>query len=34
VMSATEVAPQYLRGMRLGWSSSLDKLAEMVEKTN
>jgi len=33
VMSQTEVAPQYLKGMKAGWSSSLEKLAEMVEKS-
>jgi len=33
VMSQTEVAPQYLKGMSAGWSSSLEKLAEMVEKS-
>lgn len=31
VMSATEVAPQYLKGMSAGWSSSLDRLAELVD---
>jgi len=31
VMSQTEVAPQYLKGMSAGWSSSLEKLAEMLE---
>jgi uncharacterized protein YndB with AHSA1/START domain len=30
VMSQTELAPQYLKGMRDGWSQSLDKLAEYV----
>jgi uncharacterized protein YndB with AHSA1/START domain len=31
VISATVVALQYLKGMREGWSSSLDKLAEFIE---
>ena len=31
VMSQTEAAPQYLKGMREGWSMSLDKLAAFVE---
>ena len=31
VLSATEVAPMYLKGMREGWSSSLDKLAELLK---
>jgi uncharacterized protein YndB with AHSA1/START domain len=31
VMTQTEVAPQYLKGMTAGWSSSLDKLKEMLD---
>jgi uncharacterized protein YndB with AHSA1/START domain len=31
VLSATDVAPQYLKGMREGWSGSLDKLAELLK---
>jgi len=38
VMSQTEVAPQYLKGMSQGWSLSLDKLEELLaasrERTN
>jgi len=30
VMSQTEVAPQYLKGMSQGWSLSLDKLEELL----
>ena len=33
VMSTTEVAPQYLKGMSAGLSSSLDRLAQLVEKS-
>ena len=32
VMSQTELAPQYLKGMREGWSQSLDKFAQYVER--
>jgi uncharacterized protein YndB with AHSA1/START domain len=32
VLSQTETAPQYLKGMEAGWSSSLEKLGELVEK--
>jgi len=32
VMTQTEVAPQYLKGMSAGWSSSLERLAEFVQK--
>jgi uncharacterized protein YndB with AHSA1/START domain len=31
VLSATEIAPKYLKGMREGWSSSLDKLTELLK---
>jgi uncharacterized protein YndB with AHSA1/START domain len=31
VMSQTEVAPQYLKGMTAGWNSSLERLADFVE---
>lgn len=30
VTSATVVAPQYLKGMEMGWSQSLDRLAETL----
>ena len=30
VMTQTEAAPQYLKGMRQGWLMSLDKLAELL----
>jgi uncharacterized protein YndB with AHSA1/START domain len=30
VMQATAVAPQYLKGMEMGWSQSLDRLAAHV----
>lgn len=30
VMSTTEAAPQYLKGMSAGWNQSLDKLAEYI----
>lgn len=32
VMTMTEAAPQYLKGMRQGWSMSLDKLADFLLK--
>ena len=32
VMRQTEVAPMYLKGMREGWSLSLDKLGDLLEK--
>jgi len=32
VMTQTEVAPQYLKGMTAGWTSSLEKLKDLVEK--
>lgn len=31
VMTMTDQAPQYLKGMRTGWSMSLDKLADRLE---
>ena len=31
VMSQTETAPQYLKGMRKGWSQSLDKLEDLLK---
>ena len=31
VMTQTEVAPQYLKGMTAGWTSSLEKLKALVE---
>jgi len=35
VMNQTDEAPQYLKGMREGWSMSLDKLADLLQtKTN
>jgi uncharacterized protein YndB with AHSA1/START domain len=30
VMTMTDVAPQYLKGMRQGWSMSLDKLTDLL----
>ena len=33
VIRATEAAPQYLKGMREGWSGMLDKLADFVQRT-
>jgi uncharacterized protein YndB with AHSA1/START domain len=33
VMTQTDVAPQFLKGMREGWSQSLEKLAGFVERT-
>ena len=30
ITSATAVAPQYLKGMEMGWSQSLDRLAETL----
>jgi uncharacterized protein YndB with AHSA1/START domain len=32
VMTATEVAPMYLKGMKAGWSQSLEKLAEFLHR--
>ena len=32
VVSATAIAPQYLKGMREGWSGSLDKLAALLQQ--
>ena len=32
VLSATAIAPQYLKGMREGWSGSLDKLAAFLQE--
>jgi uncharacterized protein YndB with AHSA1/START domain len=34
VMTQTDVAPQYLKGMKQGWSMSLDKLADLVATSN
>jgi uncharacterized protein YndB with AHSA1/START domain len=31
VMTQTDLAPQYLKGMTPGWSSSLERLAELVQ---
>jgi uncharacterized protein YndB with AHSA1/START domain len=31
VMNQTDVAPQYLKGMREGWAQTLDKFAEYIE---
>jgi len=33
VLTMTAVAPQYLAGMEMGWTQSLERLAEHVEKT-
>jgi uncharacterized protein YndB with AHSA1/START domain len=33
VMSMTESAPMYLRGMKEGWSQSLEKLAQLLKRT-
>lgn len=33
VIQATPVAPQYLKGMEMGWSQSLDRLRNHVEST-
>jgi len=32
VMTQTDVAPQYLKGMTAGWTQSLEKLKEMLER--
>jgi uncharacterized protein YndB with AHSA1/START domain len=32
VISATAIAPQYLKGMREGWSGSLEKLATFLQE--
>jgi uncharacterized protein YndB with AHSA1/START domain len=32
VMSMTDVAPMYLKGMKEGWSQSLDKLAQLLNR--
>ena len=32
VVSSTAIAPQYLKGMREGWSGSLDKLAALLQQ--
>jgi len=32
VMTQTDLAPQYLKGMTPGWTSSLEKLKEMLER--
>jgi len=31
VMNATDLAPQYLKGMKDGWNMSLDKLSELLQ---
>ena len=33
VMSMTDAAPMYLKGMKEGWSQSLDKLAQLLKRT-
>ena len=33
VMSMTDAAPMYLRGMKEGWSQSLEKLAQLLKRT-
>jgi uncharacterized protein YndB with AHSA1/START domain len=33
VMSMTDAAPMYLRGMKDGWSQSLEKLAQLLKRT-
>jgi uncharacterized protein YndB with AHSA1/START domain len=30
VIKATAVAPQYLKGMEMGWTQSLDRLGELL----
>ena len=30
IISATESAPQYLKGMEMGWNMSFDRLAEYL----
>jgi uncharacterized protein YndB with AHSA1/START domain len=32
VIKATAAAPQYLKGMEMGWTQSLDRLGEYLEK--
>jgi uncharacterized protein YndB with AHSA1/START domain len=32
VMSMTDAAPMYLKGMKEGWSQSLEKLARLLEE--
>jgi|SRR5579862_1613266 len=34
VIQATSVAPQYLKGMEMGWNQSLDRLHNHVESTS